>query len=82
MSKVVAIAGVTGAVGQELLNCLRSVLALDQRGILLHIDANPKSFDLLSEVKLETPSTWAHLAVCGAELYVRHLKGLNVYRWK
>ena len=58
------------------------ILALDQRGILLHIDANPKSFDLLSEVKLETPSTWAHLAVCGDELYVRHLKGLNVYRWK
>lgn len=45
------------------------ILALDQRGILLHIDANPKSFDLLSEVKLETPSTWAHLAVCGDELY-------------
>jgi hypothetical protein len=58
------------------------ILALDQRGILLHINANPKSFDLLSEVKLETPSTWAHLAVCGEELYVRHLKGLNVYRWK
>ncbi|MDB4653004.1 PQQ-binding-like beta-propeller repeat protein [Akkermansiaceae bacterium] len=58
------------------------ILALDQRGILLHIDANPKSFNLLSEVKLETPSTWAHLAVCGDELYVRHLKGLNVYRWK
>ena len=59
-----------------------NILALDQRGILLHIDANPESFNLLSEVKLETPSTWAHLAVCGAELYVRHLKGLNVYRWK
>jgi outer membrane protein assembly factor BamB len=58
------------------------ILALDQRGILLHIDANSKSFELLSEVKLETSSTWAHLAVCGDELYVRHLKGLNVYRWR
>ncbi len=58
------------------------ILALDQRGILLHIEASPKAFKLLSQVELDTPPTWAHLAVCGDELFVRHLKGINVYRWK
>ena len=58
------------------------ILALDQRGILLHIDANPKAFKLLSQVTLDTPPTWAHLAVCGDELFIRHLKGINVYTWK
>jgi len=58
------------------------ILALDERGILLHIEANPKAFKLLSEIALDTPPTWAHLAVCGDELFVRHLKGLNVYKWQ
>ncbi|MFT6499422.1 MAG: outer membrane protein assembly factor BamB [Akkermansiaceae bacterium] len=58
------------------------ILALDQRGILLHIEANPSAFKLLSKVELDTPATWAHLAVCDNELFVRHLKGLQVYKWK
>lgn len=60
----------------------KRILALDQRGILLLIEADPTKFNLISEVNLETPPTWAHLAVCGDELYVRHLKGLHLYRWK
>jgi outer membrane protein assembly factor BamB len=58
------------------------ILALDQRGILFLIKADPKSFQLLSEVALDTPPTWAYLAVCGDALYVRHLKGLNRYQWR
>lgn len=58
------------------------ILALDQRGILLLIDANPKEFSLISSLDLELPSTWAHLAVTGDKLYVRHLSGLNAYQWK
>lgn len=58
------------------------ILALDQRGILMLIEADPGEFKLISQVNLETPPTWAHLAVCGDELYVRHLKGLHLYRWK
>jgi outer membrane protein assembly factor BamB len=60
----------------------KHILALDERGILLHIEASPKAFKLLSQVELDTPATWAHLAICDDELFVRHLKGLNVYRWK
>lgn len=60
----------------------KRILALDQRGILLLIEADPAKFKLVSQVDLETPPTWAHLAVCGDELYVRHLKGLHLYRWQ
>jgi hypothetical protein len=27
-------------------------------------------------------NTWAHLAVCGDELFVRELNALAVYRWQ
>jgi outer membrane protein assembly factor BamB len=60
----------------------KRILALDQRGILLDIEADPTAFKLRSQVALDTPPTWAHLAICGDELFVRHLKGLNVYKWK
>jgi outer membrane protein assembly factor BamB len=60
----------------------KRILALDQRGILLLIEADPAEFRVISEMNLGTPPAWAHLAVCGDELYVRHLKGLQCYQWK
>lgn len=57
------------------------ILALDQRGILLLIKANPKKFELLDEQKISDDETWAHLAVSGNELYVRELHALAAYRW-
>lgn len=47
------------------------ILALDQTGRLLLIKANPKQFELLGEQKVADEETWAHLAVCGDELFVR-----------
>jgi len=57
------------------------ILALDQRGILLLIKANPKKFELLDKQKISDDETWAHLAVSGNELYVRELHALAAYRW-
>lgn len=57
------------------------ILALDQRGDLLLIDADPQEFKLVDKLHVSDESTWAHLAVCGDEIYVRDLKGLTVYRW-
>ena len=57
------------------------ILALDSGGSLLQIKANPKEFELLGQVKLSDEDTWAHLAVCGNELFVRELKAMSVYRW-
>jgi outer membrane protein assembly factor BamB len=57
------------------------ILALDQKGELFLVPANPEKFDLLDRRKISEVDTWAHLAVCGDEVYVRDLKGLTVYRW-
>jgi outer membrane protein assembly factor BamB len=59
-----------------------SILALDQRGILYLLEANPRKFTLLGQRKVSDQETWAHLAVCGDELYVRELRALAAYRWR
>ncbi len=58
------------------------ILALDERGVLLLLRANPKAFELLDQQKISSAETWAHLAVAGQELYVRELNALAAYRWK
>jgi outer membrane protein assembly factor BamB len=57
------------------------ILALDERGLLLLIKANPKEFELLDTVKISDDDTWAHLAISGNELYIRELNALAAYRW-
>lgn len=58
------------------------ILALDQRGMLLLIKANPKEFELIDSLKISEAETWAHLAVSGDELFIRELNALTVYRWQ
>jgi outer membrane protein assembly factor BamB len=58
------------------------ILALDERGILYLLKANPDKFELLDERKISNQETWGHLAVAGDEIYVRELKGLIAFRWK
>ena len=58
------------------------ILALDQSGRLLLIKANPNSFELIDERQISDQETWAHLAVCGDEIYVRELNALSTFRWK
>ena len=58
-----------------------SILALDERGELLLIRANPKKFELVDRRKVSSQPTWAHLAVCGSEILVRELKSMSAYRW-
>lgn len=58
------------------------ILALDERGILLLIKANPEKFELLSQRKISDQETWAHLAIVGREIYIRELKGLTAWKWE
>jgi outer membrane protein assembly factor BamB len=58
------------------------ILALDQRGVLYLIKANPEKFEPLDERTVGDAETWAHLAVCGDELYVRELNALAAFRWR
>lgn len=57
------------------------ILALDERGELLLIQANPEKFEPLDTRKISDDQTWAHLAVCGDQLFVRELHALAAYRW-
>jgi outer membrane protein assembly factor BamB len=58
------------------------ILALDERGILYLIKANPEKFEVLDSRKVSDQETWAHLAVCGGEVYVRELNAITAYQWK
>jgi outer membrane protein assembly factor BamB len=57
------------------------ILALDQKGVLYLLRATPDKFDLIDQRKVGDAETWAHLAVCGDEVFVRDMKGLAAYRW-
>lgn len=57
------------------------ILALDERGDLLLINATPEKFDLLDSRKV-AENSWAHLAIVGDEVFVRDLKAMTVYQWK
>lgn len=59
----------------------QKILALDERGDLLLIKANPEKFELLGQRHVSDSPSWAHLAVCSDEVFVRDLKGLTVHRW-
>lgn len=58
------------------------ILALDDRGELLLIEADPKKFRVIDRMKVSDQPTWAHLAVCGDEIFIRDLYGLTAYLWK
>lgn len=58
------------------------ILALDERGYLLLIKADPKGFQLLDQRKVVAEDTWAHLAVCGDEVFVRELRAMSAFRWQ
>ena len=58
------------------------ILALDERGELLLIRANPEKFEQLDLRKISDDPTWAHLAVCGDEIFIRELNAMAAYRWR
>ncbi|MFM8335095.1 MAG: PQQ-binding-like beta-propeller repeat protein, partial [Opitutaceae bacterium] len=57
------------------------ILGLDERGILLLIEADPKEFRLVGQHKVAETETWAHVAISGDEIFVRELKAMAVFRW-
>ncbi len=58
------------------------LLALDSRGKLILFKANPMELEILAEHTVTKSETWAHLSVCGEEVFVRDLVSLTSYRWK
>ncbi len=58
------------------------ILALDERGQLLLIEANPDEFRLLDRKSVSDEECWAHIAVSGADVLVRDLAGLTLFDWQ
>lgn len=59
----------------------RRILALDEGGELLLIDASVDGLELLDRLEIAEQPTWGHLAVRGGELFVRELEAIAAYRW-
>lgn len=59
----------------------QSILALDQLGELLLIDANPQEFTLLDRRSVTDEPSWAHVAVVDGQVLVRRQNGLDCYLW-
>ena len=57
------------------------ILALDQRGSLHLIKANPAKYEDIDQRKISDKETWAHLAVSGSEIFIRELNALTAWRW-
>ena len=56
------------------------ILALDQRGDLLMIKANPQEFELIDKRKVADDS-WAHVAVTEKDVVVRDLQKVTLFKW-
>lgn len=59
----------------------KRILALNQKGELLLIDADPEQFKLLDRRMISEQDTWGHIAVAGDQVFIRELKALSVFRW-
>ncbi len=57
------------------------ILALDQRGSLHLIKANPVQYEEIAQRKIADSETWAHLAVSGSDFYIRELNALTAWHW-
>ena len=58
------------------------ILALDEKGELLLIEANPKAFTLIDRAKVSDQPAWAHLAKNGGELFIRDMNSLRRFQWE
>jgi hypothetical protein len=57
------------------------ILALDERGELLLIEAVPDEFRLLDRKEVSDKDCWAHVAVRQSEIVVRDLGGVTLFDW-
>ena len=58
------------------------ILALDQRGDLRLIQADPKQYQEISARKISESPTWAHVAVSDNQIFVRELDAITAWNWK
>lgn len=59
----------------------KRMLVLDERGDLMLLEASADEYKQIDLRHVSDTESWAHLAVAGDQVFVRHLDGLTVYRW-
>ena len=59
----------------------KRMLALDQKGDLLLLAANPERLEVVDRRKVSEDEAWAHLAVTEDGLYIRELRALVAWNW-
>ena len=57
------------------------LLALDQGGELLLIQASPDEFKLIGRRKV-ADNSWAHLAIVNQQIFVRDLRAMKAFAWE
>lgn len=57
------------------------LLALDEVGELLLIQASPEEFKLIDRVTV-ADNAWAHIAIEGEQIFVRNIDKIKVFSWK
>jgi outer membrane protein assembly factor BamB len=58
------------------------ILALDERGELLLIHANPKAFELIERRRVSDQPTWAHVGLSENDIFIRELQALVLLEWR
>jgi outer membrane protein assembly factor BamB len=59
----------------------QKLLALDENGELLLINASPEAFELIDRRQV-ADDAWAHVAVVGNDVFVRDLEAMKRFEWK
>jgi outer membrane protein assembly factor BamB len=57
------------------------VLALDQEGELFLLEMSPEKLTVVDEYKVSKDASWAHVAVCDNEVFIREQRAIVAYKW-
>jgi outer membrane protein assembly factor BamB len=57
------------------------ILALDEGGDLVLLNANPQAFEVLGVKEVTEREAWGYLAIRGDELFIRDLESVRALRW-
>lgn len=58
------------------------ILALDERGDLILLRANPEKLEILDKKHISDQECWGHIAIAGSELFVRELNAVSAFMWE
>jgi outer membrane protein assembly factor BamB len=58
------------------------VLALDQGGDLFLMNLTPDALTVVDKFKVTKSDSWAHVATCGDEIFIREQRAIAAYRWR